>query len=237
MLAVVFTAGVVYSFYKLFSGHGGSGLYDFVDAITYSSVVLFFASAAVLLTRIGQLKDQHGAILFLLIGLPLTITLANQEIENYRYDLPPDLTPPYSRPVSDREYLDDSRGVRIALDSFVVTLKRDEGRGEIQSAYVDTIVYSQTGDQIFVLFVLKMSYGRGTKLTSSAFYSDQRYETQWLLREASFRYSGDATDSSDLRTELRKFYFNQFRFADQDSLCDNFFWKKMKSDVQTIIVD
>src|SRR5882672_3214186 len=104
ILAAIFMAGLIYSFYRLFTGNGGSGLYDFVDAITYSSAVLFFASAAVLLARIRRWKEQHGAISFLLIGLPLTITLANQEIEVYRYNLPPDLAPQYSRPVSDRKY-------------------------------------------------------------------------------------------------------------------------------------
>jgi hypothetical protein len=78
---------------------------------------------------------------------------------------------------------------------------------------------------------------RGKNLVTSAFYADKRYPTFWNLREAPYRYSGDFRDSVYLKKSLRKFYFNQFKFADKDSLEENYFWTKMTEKIETIIVD
>jgi hypothetical protein len=238
ILWTILSLGLIYSFFRLFSGHGGSGLYDFFDAAIYSSLILFIASLTILLFNIRTLGKHKDTLVFLFLGLPLTISATRDQIRYINYNKKPHLKAEYPSPVNQTQFKTDSIGIKVALDTFVLFINREKGRGEISSAYIDTIIYSQQGDKIFVPFVMKyVANDRGKNLVTSAFYADKRYPTFWNLREAPYRYSGDFRDSVYLKKSLRKFYFNQFKFADKDSLEENYFWTKMTEEIETIIVD
>ena len=100
MLIAILICAVVYSFYRAFTGQGGSGLYDFFDAVTYSSVVIFLVSLAILIVNIKDYKRHWDTGLFLLIGLPLTYSAIHATIDQYHYNRTPDLTVKYALPVN-----------------------------------------------------------------------------------------------------------------------------------------
>jgi hypothetical protein len=238
ILWTILSLGLIYSVIRLFSGHGGSGLYNFLDALSYSSIILFIASLIILLVNIRKLGKHNDTVIFLLLGLPLTISATSDQIDYINYNREPDLTAEYQRPVNQPQFKADSLGIKAALDTFVVFINSGRRSEEISYAYIDTIIYSQQGDKIFVPFVMKSVVNdRRKNLVTSAFYADQRYPTFWNLREAPYRYSGDFRDSVYLRKSLRKFYFNQFKFADKDSSEENYFWARMTEGIETIIVD
>src|SRR5688572_55132 len=108
ILTAILIIGTVYSFYRAFTGEGGSGLYDFVDAISYSSVVLFIVSLTIILINVRHLRRHIDTIIFLIIGLPLTFTTAMGELNYYDYNRDPDLTVKYPRLVSEEQFKLDS---------------------------------------------------------------------------------------------------------------------------------
>jgi hypothetical protein len=238
ILLTVLILGLIYSFIKLFSGQGGSGIYDFFDALAISSVALFLASFLAILINIKRLKENVIIFIFLILGLPLSISILNSKIEEIKYNRSPDLSPKYPRPIDQAQYNSDSINVQLALDSYVALKNRNSHNSEIMSAFIDTMIYSQKGDKLFVLFGLKYyPNDYGNSFVSSAFFADKRDSVFWNLEEARYRYSGDFKNINILKKEVRKFYFNQFKFSDKDSLNDNYFWNKMKRASNTIIVN
>src|SRR5690349_18729123 len=108
LLTSILIIGLLYSFFRMFTGQGGSGLYDFFDALVYSSIVLFLVSLTVLLFSIKNYKQHWDTVIFLLVGLPLTITAIRGTIEQIHYNRTPDLSVKYELPVSREQYLFDS---------------------------------------------------------------------------------------------------------------------------------
>jgi hypothetical protein len=100
ILWTILSLGLIYSFFRLFSGHGGSGLYDFFDAVTYSSIIIFIASLTIILFNIRKLGKHKDTIVFLLLGLPLTISAMSDQIRYINYNKEPDLKAEYPNPVN-----------------------------------------------------------------------------------------------------------------------------------------
>src|SRR5215831_4458987 len=100
LLATILGLGLLYSIYKLFNGHSGSGLGDFTDGLGYTSLILFVVSSTIILVRIRQIKKYADTFLFLLLGMPMTIMAANGLIDNITYNRTPDLAAKYPRPFS-----------------------------------------------------------------------------------------------------------------------------------------
>jgi len=225
VLIAILAFGLIYSFYRLFTGQGGSGLYDFIDALVYVSIALFLSAFFVLLFNIKQYKQHWDSLFFLLLGLPLTISAVMSTIENYHYNRTPDLSVKYSRPVSYEQYLFDSTNTKVAIDSLIALRNRQYGGADVLYAIIDTLIYSQTGDKIFVCYIKKFGPNTlGNDLDPGFLVADKRDSVFWQLKEARYNMSGSFQDIESLKKEVRKFYFNQFSFLDKDILSKNYLW-------------
>ena len=225
-LISVLIIGLLYSFFRMFTGQGGSGLYDFFDALVYSSIVLFLASLIVLLFNIKNYKQHWDAIIFLLVGLPLTITAIRETIDQIHYNRTPDLSVKYELPVSREQYLFDSVKIKLAIDSMIALRNREFGGPDVLYGLIDTIIYSQAGDKIFVSYMKKFEPNNlGNDLDPDYLGADKRDSVFWQLTDVRYSFSGSYHDKETLRREVRKFYFNQFSFLDKDSTSKNYFWK------------
>ena len=221
--------GLLYSVYRLFTGQGGSGLGDFLDALAITSFVLSAASLLILLFNVRHLKKHIDTFVFLLLGLPLTIAIVKNVSENIKYNRTPDLSPKYTRPVDNAQYLGDSTHIQIAIDSLIAMRNRHTRGTKVKYAFIDTIIYSPKGDQVFISYVKKYEPNNlGNDLDTWFLSGNERNNIYWNLSEGKSgipTLSGSFHNLESLKKEVRKFYFNQFSFNPKDSLKENYFWK------------
>lgn len=233
ILASILTIGLVYSIYRLFTGEGGSGLEDFIYALIYTSVILFAVSLLILLYNIRRLKRHGDTFIFLLLGLPLTIMWTANGIERFNYNRPVDLTPKYPRPVSEQQYLKDSTTIAVQIDSLVAIRNRETGGPDVVSAFIDTLIYSQTGDKVFVPYIQAFEKNDlGNDLDPAYLFATSRDSIYWNLQEGTpnaYTFGGSFHDLISLKKAVRQFYFKGYSFVDKDSSKENYFWKRRKS--------
>jgi len=226
ILITILICAVVYSFYRAFTGQGGSGLYDFVDAVTYSSVVIFLVPLTILIFNIKDYKKHWDTALFLVLGLPLTYSAIHWTIDRYHYNRTPDLTAKYSLPISREQYLSDSVNIKLAIDSLIVMTNSEYGGPDVTYATIDTIVYSEKGDKVFVSYMKKFERNdRGNDLDTDYLVAGSRDSVFWRLTRPRYSCGGSYHNIKTLKLEVRKCYFNQFTFLDSDSTAENYFWK------------
>jgi hypothetical protein len=226
ILTSILFLGLAYSFYKALTGEGGSGLDDFFDALTYSSVILFFAALIILFLNFRRLSDYWPVVVFLLIGLPLTVTAIRGVIADFEYNRDPDLSIKYKLPISREQYQLDSTNIKLAIDSLIAVRNMEYGGPDVLYGAIDTIIYSQKGDKIFVSYMKKFEQNdRGNDLCPDYLVADKRDSVFWQLTTSRHSMSGSFHDKESLKREVRKFYFNQFSLLDKDSTSKNYFWK------------
>jgi hypothetical protein len=220
--------GLLYAFFRLFTGTGGGGLGDFFDALGYTSIFLFLTSFFILIFNIQHYKHHVDTFIFMLLGLPMTLMATEGIIKNINYSREPDLTVKYQRPVSYEKFKGDSAHIEVAIDSLIALRNRQTGGAKVQYAFIDTIIYSQTGDRVFISYIKKYEPNDlGNDFTPSYLYGDTRNPEYWDLEEVKYNLSGNFQDTASLKRAVRRFYFNQFSFLDKDSSKDNFFWRKI----------
>jgi len=238
LLFIISGLGIVYTLYKTLTGHGGSGLYAGIEAISNSSIVIFIVSLGILLYNVKTLKSQGETLIFLLIGLPLTLLSISEIVVNINSNKTPELSPRYPRPIEQFEYKQDSLNIQLAVDSWVKLKNMNQKNIKFSKAYIDTIIYSETGDKVFVPFYMKYDNNQnGKRFVTSAFFANKKDSIYWKLEQAKYRLSADFYDSLFLKQEVRKFYFNKFKFASKDRLSEDYFWSKMTQNINTIIVN
>ncbi len=229
-LIVLLTLGLLYSFYRAFTGTGGSGLYDFFDALALTSVVLFISSLLILVINYRKIKRHLDTLLFLLIGLPLTFMALKGTVESIHYNRKPDLTAKYPRPISYDQYSRDSLNIKMQIDSLIAIKNRNYGGADILYTVIDTIIYSQSGDQVFVSYAAKYGTNNfGNDLDPAFLSATNRTNDLWNLREGppnAYTMSGSFHDLISLKLAVRQFYYNQYVFTDKDCLMKNYFWIK-----------
>ncbi|MBL0183921.1 MAG: hypothetical protein IPP96_17190 [Chitinophagaceae bacterium] len=229
-LVTILGLGLLYSIYKLFTGHGGSGLGDFFDGLGYTSLILFTASLTIILFHIRQVKKYIDTFLFLLLGLPMTIMAANGLVHNINYNRTPDLTAMYPRPFSQNIVSADSLRIAVQVDSLIALRNRETGGIKVVSAFIDTIIYSQSGKEIFVVYAQQFEPNHlGNDLDPAYLSADEKDSIYWHLQEGTpnaEQMSGSYHNIADLKKAVRKFYFNQYSFLEADSLKENYFWKR-----------
>ena len=229
-LLTILILGLLYSIYKLFTSQGGGGLGDFVDGLGYTSLFLFFASLTIIIFHIRQIKKYADTFLFLLLGLPMTIMAASGAIQNFNYNKKPDLTAKYPRPYSQNVFISDSLRIAVQVDSLISLRNRQTGGIKVVSAFVDTIIYSQSGKEIFVVYAKKFEPNNlGNDLDPGYLYADGKDSVYWHLQEGTpnaEQMSGSYHNIADLKNAVRKFYFNHYSFLEIDSLKENYFWKQ-----------
>lgn len=226
LLTSILIIGLLYSFFRIFTGQGGSGLYDFFDALVYSSIVLFLVSLIVLLFSIKIYRQHWDTVIFLLVGLPLTVTAIRGTIEQTHYNRTPDLSVKYELPVSREQYLFDSANIKLAIDSLIALRNREYGGPDILYGLIDTIIYSQAGDKVFISYMKKFEPNNlGNDLDPDYLCADKKDSVFWQLTTVSHQMVGSFHDEGSLKDEVRKFYFNQYSFLDKDSAEQNYFWR------------
>jgi hypothetical protein len=219
---------MVYSFYRALTGEGGGGLEDFVVALSYTSVLLFIASVTIIIINFRHLKQHIDTIFFILIGLPLTFASARAELKYHHYNREPDLTVKYPRPVSDQQFKRDSVNIKMAIDSLAVLKNKTYGGRDIVLTIIDTIIYSPKGDKVFVSFINRYeSDNINQDFQTDFLYADKRDSISWQWQKVSYGLGGAYPDQIILKKEVRKFYFNQFSFLDQDSATEKYFWRRI----------
>lgn len=232
-LATILALGLLYSIFKLFTGEGGAGLGNFIDALGYTSLVLFLAALIILIFNFRRLKKHVDTLLFLLLGLPLTIMMAVALIQDITYNITPDLTAKYARPVTQKEFAEDSFRIAGQVDSLVALKNRAPHGIKVSSSVIDTIIYSQTGNGIFVIYALQFEPNHlGNDIDPAYLSAAERDSVYWHLQEGTPNaelMSGSYHDITSLKNAVRKFYFNQYSFAAADSLKENYFWKRRQT--------
>ena len=127
-LIVISGLGLLYSFIRLFSGQGGSGLEDFNDGLALTCLVIFISALVIIVFNLRHLKKHIDTFVFLLVGLPMTIIIAKSTIANIDYNRTPDLSPKYPRPVTSKVYFNDSARIAVQIDSLTALKNRNVGR-------------------------------------------------------------------------------------------------------------
>lgn len=226
ILFAILISGIIYSFIRMFSGTGGSGLYDFFDAIIYSSIAICISALIVLIFNIKKLRKHLDTFIFFFIGLPLTILAVQSKIYSIHSNRMPDLSIKYERPVTQEQYLFDSTNIKTAIDSMIALRNRQYGGPDVLYGIIDTIIYSQKGDKIFVSYMKKFEPNDwGNDLDPDYFGATNRDSIFWQLTSVRYSMSGSFHDPQSLKLAVRKFYFNKFSFLDKDSASTNYFWK------------
>ena len=229
LLLTLSALGLLYSFFRLFAGQGGGGLGDFFDALALTSFVVCIASLLTLLFNVRYLKRHLDTFVLFLLGLPLTISVAKNISERIKYERTPDLVPKYQRPVDNVQYTGDSTHIQIAIDSLIAMRNRQTGGTKVQYAFIDTIIYSPKGDEVFISYIKKYEPNNlGNDFDPWYLSGTERNDKYWNLIEGKPgipTFSGSFHDIENLKKEVRKFYFNQYSFSSQDSLKENYFWK------------
>lgn len=229
-LVIIIVLGILYSIWELFTGQGGGGLGDFFDGLVYTSLILSIASLTIIIFHIRQIKQYADTFLFLALGLPMTIMAANGLVHNINYNRTPDLTAKYPRPFSQNTFLKDSLHIAVQIDSLIALRNRETGGIKVVSAFVDTIIYSQSGKEIFVVYTRQFeSNNLGYELDPAYLTANKKDSVYWYVQEGTpnaVEMSGNYHNLSDLKKAVRKFYFNQYSFLEADSLKENYFWKQ-----------
>lgn len=116
--------GILYSMYRALSGEGGSGLYDFVDAMAYTSMVVSVSSVVVLCFNLKNYKKHLDTFILFLLGLPLTIIAVMGFTQDMYLDRDPDLTPKYRLHFSQEQLKKESMIIKVQIDSLVAAKNR-----------------------------------------------------------------------------------------------------------------
>lgn len=220
LLLIIFILGLIYSFFELVTAQDGtSAYYDVTNALTYSSIILFVASLIVLLINIKHLKYHLIAVFFLAISTPLTVSGIKYSINYLHYNRNPDLSVKYNMPVSREQYLLDSINIKMTIDS--VTSENTTG---IVFSTIDTIIYSEQGGKVFVSYINKVKNKWGYFYEPDYLVSDKRDSNNWELADSHYVVSGTFDSMDEVKFEVRKHYYNNFRFLAIDSTAHNYFW-------------
>ena len=175
-------------------------------------------------------------VISLLAGAVLIAMAINEGLQYYQYNKTPDLTKRYPRPIDDKTYKSDSVFIRATLDSLAAKSNRIflenpdlHMPGLTDSAKVDnildTIIYSPKGDQVLVTYMQKcIPSEESGEYFACMLRARVRKEDAWALEDYG-GVTGRSFDSAALRKDIRKYFFNQYSFVDEDSLEENYFWK------------
>jgi len=151
-------------------------------------------------------------------------------IQNTNYNRIADLTPQYPRPVSAPVFIADSLTISTQIDSLIALKNRNTGGTKIAYGSIDTILYSQSGNEIFIVYANKFEPNDlGNDLYPAYLSADKRDSVYWHLKEGppnASTMTGSFHDLKELKKEVRKFYFNQYSFLEADSMQKNYFWKR-----------
>jgi hypothetical protein len=147
------------------------------------------------------------------------------------------LTVKYALPVSREQYLFDSVNIQLAIDSLATMSNRKYGGPDVVYTTIDTIIYSEKGDKIFVSYIKKFERNnRGNDLDTDYLVADNRNGVFWSLIDPRYSCGGSYHDIKTLKAEVRRCYFNQFTFLDKDSTAENYFWKEVLGTAQSSVL-
>ncbi|WP_316787006.1 hypothetical protein [Pedobacter frigiditerrae] len=200
-------------------------------ALNYFIYGLFFISILTSILFWNWFKKYWyiNLIIFILTGVLIVPPLVTEIYD----DRQPDLTVKYPRPVSKTVFFKDSLNAELAIDCLVLLYNRTSGLTDISHGIIDTIIYSPAGNEIFIIYAKKFNPNNlGNNLDLAYLSADKRGKNnEWEL-EPRLHYrtqlSGSYQTMQELKSSVRKFYFNEYKFKPTDSLEENYFWKTKK---------
>ncbi|WP_316756312.1 hypothetical protein [Pedobacter aquatilis] len=196
-------------------------------SLNYFIYGLFFISILTSILFWNWLKKYWyiNSIIFILTGA-LIVPRLIAEIYDGRQ---PDLTVKYPRPVSKNVFLKDSLNAELAIDCLIVLNNRLYGGTDVSYGTLDTIIYSPSGNEIFIIYANKFEPNDlGNDLDPAYFSADKRgKDNDWELEPGlnKTQLSDSYHTMKELKESVRKFYFNKYKFKPSDSLEENYFWK------------
>jgi hypothetical protein len=229
LLLLILVLGLLYSIGKFARGHGGGEAQNFLEGMYFTSFVLFLSSFTILIINIRHLKHYLNTLVIMILCLPTALTVMGGIIETIRYNRTPDLSAKYPRPVTPETFIRGSLRISEQIDSLVALKNRNTRLLIISSTRLDTVIYSQLGDQVFIIYAVQYKPNElGNDISPAYLSASERDSIYWHLREGppNAEYmSGNFHDWSELKNEVRKFYFNQYLFALKDSAAKNYIWE------------
>lgn len=165
-------------------------------------------------------------IIITLAGLIIIPGLAGEIYDNRQ----PDLTIKYPRPVTKDVFLKDSLNAKLAIDCLIVLNNRLYGGPNISYGILDTIIYSPSGNEIFIIYADKFEQNDlGNDLGPAYFSANKRgKDNEWELESGLHNrthWGGSYHNMKELKESVRKFYFNKYKFKQSDSLEESYFWR------------
>lgn len=197
-------------------------------ALNYFIYGIFFVSilSSILFWNWFKKYWYINSVIFILTGFLIVPGLVAVIYD----DRQPDLTIKYPRPVSKTVFLKDSLNAELAIDCLIVLNNRLYGGTDVSYGILDTIIYSPSGNEIFIIYANKYEPNDlGNDLDPAYFSADKRGKNnEWELEPGTKRtqLSGSYHDMKELKESVRKFYFNNYKFKPSDSLEENYFWKE-----------
>ena len=213
----------------MLNDQGGDSLGNVIDGAGYVSILIFITALIIIIANIQNVKKHGDTILFLFLGLPMTITAVKNTIETVHFNRVPDLSIKYPRPVDQEVFLKDSTNIKLQIDSLIAIKNRTYGGPDVVSCTIDTIIYSQSGKEIFVVYAKQYEPNDlGNDLDPDYLSAEKRYSIFWQLKEGppnAVNMSGSFHSIDDLKKAVRQFYFNQYTFKKSINPKEPYFWK------------
>jgi len=230
ILGIIFILGLVIALIRSANSQGGGGLEDLLETLGYTTIVLFILSLIILIVNLNNLKHHFDTILVLILTFPMIYSVINNFFEERQNNRIPDLTIKYRRPVSEEQYKIDSIKLKIRIDSIIARKNRSTGGSKVLFTQIDTIIYSQSGDQFFVIYASKFETNDWGNDLNPEYLSGYTDDTLFLnLEKAPPRgaaMSASYHDFLSLKMDVRKYYFNRYKFEEKDSLLENYIWRR-----------
>lgn len=200
-------------------------------AINYFIYGLFFISIFTSILFWNWFKKYWyvNLVIFILTSFLILPRLISEIYDNRQ----PNLTVKYPRPVSKNTFLKDSIYAKLAIDCLVVLNNRLYGGTDISYGILDTIIYSPSGNEILIIYANKFEPNDLENDLDPAYFSSNKRSksNNWELETGLHNrthFGGSYHTMEELKKSVRKFYFNEYKFKQSDSLEENYFWRTKK---------
>ncbi len=224
------TIGVVIGILSLFSGKtGGAELDDASRILLLTSVLVSITSLIFLAINIRIRRSLLSPLVFLIISFPGTSVVVKASFNFWRINRRPDLNADYNSPVSSKQYQIDSIQVANYIEIEKQVYNNQYGGQDITDSIVDTLIYSQSGDKIFVIYGKQFEKNSPWNDLDAAYLVAHRKDSSgWDFYEPAESYtSGTYHSMKELKIKTRKLYFNQFKFSDSFKGTQEYFWDRV----------
>lgn len=199
--------------------------------IIIGSISLFLASLFfIIIHRLhsDSLVSFIFPVFMLLLSLPFTIRKMVIRYNQYQFNRPPDLTPRYERPVDSERFLKDSIRVLNHIEKNVQRQNDRSGGPYILDVKIDTIIYSERGDKIFIAYAEFFEPNDwGNDVDVAYLIGESKEYGNWNLKTPVVNIGGSYSSFEELKTQVRKILFHNFVFGEENQKSKKYFWRSI----------